>query len=218
MCMHYPMITQESQFDAVILGDGDFPTSAEAVAALRNATYLCCCDGAGAKAIEHNLKPNAIVGDGDSLPKDFKERHASIIHTVSEQDDNDLTKATRHCMALGYRHIAYLGATGKREDHTLGNISLMARYMHELGLRPTMITNHGYFTPCQGNTVFDTRPGQQVSIVNLTCNNISSNGLKWPAYTYRQWWQGTLNEAVSAQIEFKADGIYLVYICFEMKQ
>ena len=102
-------------FDAVILANGSFPTADEPLRLLREARYVVCCDGAA----RHWPQCDAIVGDGDSVPDDLRQR----LIQVSEQEDNDLTKATRHCMARGLRRLAYLGATGRREDHTLGNIS-----------------------------------------------------------------------------------------------
>ena len=82
------------------------------------------------------MTPHAIIGDGDSLPQAFKEQYKDILHVVEEQEDNDLTKATLHCGSLGFKRILYVGATGKREDHTLGNISLMMRYFKEFDLEP----------------------------------------------------------------------------------
>lgn len=109
-----------TEFDAVILANGAFPTAEEPLRLLREAPYVVCCDGAA----RHWPQCDAIVGDGDSVPEELRSR----LIQIDEQEDNDLTKATRYCLSRGMRRIAYLGATGLREDHTLGNISLMARY------------------------------------------------------------------------------------------
>lgn len=201
-------------FDAVILGNGDFPMSETPLGILRNAKYLCCCDGAAVGCIGKGYKPDAIVGDGDSLPDDFKEKYRDMIHIESEQEDNDLTKATRHCLRLGCRKIAYLGATGKREDHTIGNVSLLELYMREFGLSPVMFTDYGFFVPAVGTTSFRTFPRQQVSIFNFSCDKMTGNGLRWPTYPYRSWWQGTLNEATGDMVTFEADGNYIVYFTY----
>ena len=132
----------------------------------------------------------------------------------NEQDDNDLTKATRYCLEQGWHKIAYVGATGKREDHTLGNISLMVRYFLEMGVEPVLVTDYGWFVVAQGDTVFESFPGQQVSIFNVNCRHLVSEGLKWQAYPFRQFWQGTLNEALSTDFSLHADGCYLVYRTF----
>ncbi len=215
--MHYPLITTSFSPEAVILGNGDFPTAAIPLAALANARYVCCCDGAAAGYISRGFVPDAIVGDGDSLSKEFKEKYHDILHIVNEQEDNDQTKATRHCISMGFRSIAYVGATGKREDHTLGNISLIERYRNEMGIDAVMLTDHGYFFAAEGDAGFDTFAGQQVSIFNFSCSKIESSGLKWNSYAYGSWWQGTLNEAVGTSVKFSADGRYLVFCTYNGK-
>ena len=44
-----PLITPTSEFDAVILCDGDYPSHPIAQGILQQAKYLVCCDGAGMK-------------------------------------------------------------------------------------------------------------------------------------------------------------------------
>lgn len=210
---------KDIRHEAVILGDGDFPSSPEALAVLANAKYLCCCDNAGKRLIEQIEEgrglecrfPDAIVGDGDSLPEEFKKRYADIYHQIDEQEYNDLTKATRYCISQGFRDICYLGCTGKREDHTLGNISLMAFYQRQFGIKPTMVSDYGIFTVHNGSSKIETFPRQQVSIFNLSCKTLTSQGLKWDAYPYHELWQGTLNEALADTVTFDADGEYIVY-------
>lgn len=204
-------------FSAVILADGDYPTHPLALRLLDEATYVCCCDGAGKAFIEKGRMPDAIVGDGDSLTEEFKEKYQAILHLESEQDDNDLTKATRFCISKGFRDILYLGTTGKREDHTLANLSLMVRYLEEFDICPTLMTDHGYFTAVIGSHSFDSFEKQQVSIFNFTCTVLSGIGLRWEPYPYRTWWQGTLNEALGDSFKIEADGAYLVFRTFDTK-
>lgn len=204
-------------FDAVVLGNGEFPSAKIVLDILKSAKYLCCCDGAAVDCISRGYKPDAIVGDGDSLPENFIEAYRDIIHIENEQEDNDLTKATRFCKSLGFRRIAYIGATGKREDHTLGNISLIERYMSEFDLYPVMFTDYGYFVPSSGSKTFETFPRQQISIFNFTCNKIIGSGFRWNTYPYRSLWQGTLNEATGDSVTLDTDGTYLCYFTYEAK-
>lgn len=226
--MKYPLIQKDTKFDAVILADGEYPVHETALNILEQASTVVCCDGA---ARQYSNKPYAIIGDGDSLSMEFKKEHADIFHQIEEQEDNDLTKATRFIVQSALTEnrqkkgntqapkfsIAYLGCTGKREDHTLGNISLMMRYYKELGISPTLITNYGYFVPVSKDATLETFPRQQVSIFNFGCKELKSNGLKWNSYPYESWWQGSLNEAIGDEISFKADSDYLVFRTFEAK-
>lgn len=205
-------------FDAVILANGDFPTAETPLRLLREAPFLCCCDGAAEAALARGFQPDAIVGDGDSLSSTLKSRYASIIHTESEQDDNDLTKATRFCKSLGFKRIAYLVATGKREDHTIGNIFLLPYYIRQFGVTPEIFTDHGWFSVIEGTAELSTFPGQQVSLFNITAKKIEGEGFKWLPFSYDELWQGTLNEAKSNRIILKTDGIIIVFRTYLAKK
>lgn len=199
-----------NEFDAVILANGAFPTADEPLRLLREARYVVCCDGAA----RHWSQCDAIIGDGDSVPEDLRDR----LIQIEEQEDNDLTKATRYCLSKGMRRIVYLGTTGKREDHTLGNISLIVRYVQEMSIEPLLATDYGWFVVAEGESEFESFKGQQVSIFNMSCNSLSSEGLLWQAYPYRQWWQGTLNESAGDSFTLKGDGVYLVYRTYQAKE
>ncbi len=196
------------KFDAVIVANGKFPTHADVLEVLQKATFVVACDG----AVEHVPQADIVIGDGDSIPSSFRDR----LIQVDEQEDNDLTKATRYCFAHLAEagrplSIAYLGATGKREDHTLGNIALLMRYYKEWQIEGRILTDNGIFIPAQGDRTFTSKAGQQVSIFNFGCRRLSSEGLKWDAYAYQELWQGTLNEALTDHFNICADGYYMVF-------
>ena len=199
----------------MIVANGQFPTHEIPLGILRKARYVVACDGAIVHLQQAGVGANVIIGDGDSVPDEF--RHLLI--QISEQEDNDQTKATRYCINHfspltphpSPLKIAYLGATGLREDHTLGNISLLMRYYREMGVEGTMFTDYGFFTPAFGDRTFPSYPGQQVSIFNFGSTRISSEGLRWNSYAYDQWWQGTLNEALADTFILSADSYYMVY-------
>ena len=121
-------------------------------------------------------------------------------------------------MRHGFRRIAYVGATGLREDHTLGNIFLLPRYRREFGLLPVMLSDYGCFIPASGDTAFATFARQQVSIFNVSCSRLSGEGLRWQPYAYSQMWQGTLNEALGDTVVMHGDGDYIMYFTHEAKR
>ena len=87
----------------------------------------------------------------------------------------------------------------------------MLYYYRQLAIDPVMVTDYGYFVAASGTMHFESFPGQQVSIFNATCKELSSNGLKWDIYPFSELWQGTLNEALSNEFTIQADGDYLIY-------
>lgn len=205
----HPLYRPEVLPQAVILADGEFPRSAPAVDLLKRVSVVVCCDGAAAKLIRHGREPQAIVGDGDSLNPSIRRKYADIIHQEEEQESNDLSKAFRFCLRQGWRDLVIVGATGKREDHTLGNVSLLMDYMPQA--RVEMLTDYGLFTPVEGDSEFEAFPGEQVSIFNMGCSRLRGEGLVFPLSPFTRWWQGTLNETTSEKFRLYTDGKLLVY-------
>ena len=199
--------------EAVILAGGDYPTCELPLTILREARFVVCCDGATNEYIARGNIPNAIVGDGDSLSEEYKARFADIIHHNPDQETNDQTKAVRYLFEQGKRSIAIVGATGKREDHTLGNISLLVEYMR-MGADVRIYTDHGVFIPCKDTCSFDCQPGQSVSIFNISAHGMKSTGLQYPIYDFTALWQGTLNKCASNQFTIEAVGEYLVFVAW----
>lgn len=222
---------------AVILCSGNYPTHPMPLSLLQNSPRVVCCDSAAFGFVRRGGEPWRIVGDCDSILAPRNEEERAILERVrplivheTEQDSNDLTKAVRYCWTQGIRRVAIVGATGKREDHTLGNISLTIEYMR-LGAEVRLYTDYGVFIPCRGESSFevpipehftvapDTDPHRpkstQVSIFNFTARHFSSQGLRYPFSHLDNWWMGTLNEAVASPFCIQADGEYIVFINYK---
>lgn len=197
--------------DAVVIDNGTYPTAPQALQWINSAPYLVCCDGAADYFLSIGGVPDAIVGDGDSISQQNAQRYAAILHRYSEQDNNDQTKAVNFLCQSGYRRVVIVGGTGKREDHTLGNISLLVEYMRR-GLSVLMATDYGVFVPCNGDCSFGSYPGQQISIFNFNAVHFHSERLVYSLPELTMWWQGTLNEAQSTSFSIYAQGDYLVYL------
>ena len=202
---------REDMFDAVIVAGGDFPVAARPLEVLENAPYVVCCDGAADGYIAAGKVPDAIVGDGDSISEYNRAKYHHLLHIVAEQESNDQTKAVRFLVEKGMRRIAIVGATGKREDHTIGNVSLLVEYARS-GVEVRMFTDYGVFLPCSGTTVHRCRKGQQVSVFSITAKELSADGLLYPLYDFTNWWQGTLNETVAESFTIHAQGEYLLFM------
>ena len=139
-----------------------------------------------------DIPPNLIIGDGDSISEENRKRYGHLLHRIAEQETNDQTKAVNYLLSQGKRRIAIVGATGKREDHTLGNISLLMDYMRA-GADVRTYTDHGIFIPCRNTCTFTCQPGQQVSIINFNARKLHGLGLVYPLSDFTNWWQGTLD-------------------------
>ena len=199
------------EIDAVILANGDYPSASTPLQILKEAPYVVCCDGGANEYIAQGHLPNVIIGDGDSLSEENRIKYASIIHRNPDQETNDQTKAIEFLFAQGKKRIAIVGATGKREDHTIGNISLLMDYMRmEINVR--MSTDYGVFIPCKDTSILECRVGQQMSIFNFTAREMKAKGLAYPIYDFTTWWQGTLNTCIDTSVTIEGKGEYLIFL------
>ena len=196
--------------NVVILGNGEFPRKAYPLYLLESADAVVCCDGAAVKYLRYTKKrfgkermPEAVVGDMDSLPKAVRERLAPVIVPVAEQDDNDQTKAMRYVLEHhpDVTQIHILGATGRREDHTVGNLGLLMEYtrMFDLGdICLEAVSDYGTAFPLTGSCELHVGKGRRVSLFSPDNSlTIRSEGLQWPTddVVFDAWWPATLNRA-----------------------
>ena len=212
----------DKKYSTVILADGDFPSTPRTTALLKQAERIICCDGAAEKLLRFGLEPDAIVGDLDSLAFQLKQKFSDKIVHVSEQESNDLSKAFRYCRSQNYQDVVILGATGKREDHTLGNLALLTVYAEELpGIK--IITDYGEFSAVFEGGTFQSVPGEQISIISLDSSLVihSSENLKYPIKNLKlsYWNQATLNEALDNEffLDFPCGNKLLIYRTFNGK-
>ena len=199
--------------EAVILANGEYPTADTPLRILHEVPYVVCCDGGADRYIELGYTPDVIIGDGDSLSEENRERYADIIEYNSDQETNDQTKAVEFLAAKNLRNIAIVGATGKCEDHTIGNIALLTEYQR-MGINVRSYTDYGVFIPCKDSQSFASHAGQKISIFNISANGLRSEGLEYPIYDFTAWWQGTLNRATDEEFTIHAEGEYIVFITY----
>ena len=201
----------------IILADGVFPEHEIALGYLRNAGRIICCDGSADQLVKSGFIPYAIVGDLDSVSVEVAKTYSDRLFRDSDQETNDLTKAVRWCIGKHYNDLVILGATGKREDHTIGNISLLLEYAREVEV--IMVTDTGIIRPFLKSCTLSSVPGQQVSVFSVDPEiEITSRGLVYPLVRkkLRNWWEATLNEASGnrVELEFEGGGV-IVFMEFE---
>lgn len=199
----------------VIIANGRFPSHPVPLSCIREAEYIICCDGAANDFIARGGVPDAIVGDCDSISEENKIRFADILHPNPDQETNDLTKSVQFCVENGRQEIIIVGGTGKREDHTLGNISLLADYAELAGV--IMVTNWGIFTPIHSITEFKSYKGEQVSIFSIDPKKLTTHNLKYPVEgrILTNWWQGSLNESLGDSFSIDPEGRVIIFQAYK---
>ncbi len=192
----------------VIVAHGEFPKSLRCMDILRRAEHVVCCDGAAEAMMEAGFEPEIVIGDLDSLPLECRRRLEERVVHVAEQETNDLFKAVRYCVSKGWLDVTILGASGKREDHALGNVALLVDFSKVLR-SCRMVSDYGCFEVATASRRFVSFPGQPVSIFCFDRTMpISSKGLQYPLDKLKlnALWNATLNVAEGDHFELDFPG------------
>lgn len=164
--------------NALILCNGEPPSLQLLVHHLQQADLVICTDGALEWVGEFEYEPHVLIGDMDSVQRS---PFCETIHCGShgEQENSDAEKALLLALERGASHIVLLGATGKRLDHTLGNVSIAARYHRQADI--VLADDHGDLRVVSGTLRHAAQPGEVISLIALTPEaEIATEGLRWP--------------------------------------
>ncbi len=204
------------QGPVVILSNGDFPSHPISLGKLQDAQTIICCDGSVNNLVKNKMEPQYILGDMDSIDDTLQNKYRDRIIKLPGQDENDLRKAIVWAENNGVKKAAILGATGKRDDHTLANIFTLLQYSSQLEM--TIYTNHGIFSVAENEKIFDSFTGQQISLfatdksIEITSNNLKYNMMD---SVLSSLYCGSLNESLNDSFTLTlSHGRILVYQVF----
>ncbi|MBQ0071759.1 MAG: thiamine diphosphokinase [Spirochaetales bacterium] len=91
------------------------------------------------------LEADLVVGDFDSHP--FPKKAKEKIVLPREKDETDTLYALKAALRRGYKEFLILGATGKRLDHTLGNVYAL-EYLEKAGAHGTIVDDWSEMELC----------------------------------------------------------------------
>ncbi len=120
----------ENNMKGCIVCNGEIYDYERAKALIADCELVIAADGGAKHLITMNIVPNVIVGDMDSvetIPWQEDEKVEQLLLPRSK-DKTDAESSVDLAFERGCRFITLLGASGGRLDHTLGNISLVAKY------------------------------------------------------------------------------------------
>ena len=196
----------------VIVANGEFPENSIPLEILNNAKYIIACDGATDKLVKNGYNPNLIIGDLDSISKINIKKYKDIILEISNQSENDLRKAINYATKNNINKFSIVGASGKREDHLIGNIFSLFKYPN---INIKIYTNTGTFELINESQKINSFKGQKISIFSLdntiiiTTNNLKYNFNK---HTINTLFYGTLNESIGDYFKLNiSHGNLLIY-------
>ena len=115
----------------VIIANGDSPSERELARWLQADDLLICADGGARVALQHQRRPQHVIGDFDSLSPEsqaaLRAWGTQLHRHPPAKDETDLELALGLAVRLAPENeIVILGAMGGRIDHALANMLLLA--------------------------------------------------------------------------------------------
>lgn len=187
---------------AVVLCNGEPPSRTLLARAVKHADLFVCADGGANTARQHDVMPDLVIGDLDSVSAGtLRWCRGTRIVRVRRQDNTDLEKALDHLLTKRVGNVLILGAAGGRLDMTLGNLSVLWNYTSRMTI--TCAGDGWRAHPVVGRLVLAARPKSTVSLVPFgSCSGITLRGLQYPLRNARMSIGeiGVSNVAVRARV------------------
>lgn len=171
IAMNRPIV--ESSGGVTLVGGG--PVSrAEFRLATARAPRILAADGGADRALAAGYRPEAVVGDFDSISDMARDTLADRLFPIPEQLTTDFDKALRSVAAP---FTLALGFAGARIDHGLAVFNTLVRHADRrcLVIGPRDVVFHA---PTQLDLAL--RPGDRLSLFPMAPVTGRSTGLEWP--------------------------------------
>lgn len=165
---------------ALLICNGESPSRKLGRRLARDADIIVAADGGANAARILGVHPHVIIGDLDSLrPSTRKHFVSSQIIRIARQDNTDLEKALDFLLSRKVHDVIIVGATGRRLDFTLGNLSVLWKY---IGMMRIVVKGDGWQAiPLRGKFTDKAARDIVVSLIPFgRCSGITLRGLKYP--------------------------------------
>lgn len=200
---------------ALVLCDGLPPGEALFMKNLEQVHLFLAADGGGNIARRFGILPDVVIGDLDS----FREKEDDPFEIIENPDQgtNDLEKALSLALERGVTDVVVLGATGRRLDQTLKNLSVLKQFNHQFN-RILFKDDYGETFLIPEEYSLHLPAGTIVSLFPLSgrVEGVSTQGLKYPLKNQtleNGIRDGSSNRVVSSPIEIRhGSGDLILYI------
>lgn len=130
-------VVREKQEPALIIANGEACSEELIGQLLEWSPTVIVLDGALNRVLSLGIKVDVILGDFDSVDVEYlktSQYPVKVVHTP-DQNYNDLEKAILYLISEEYPAANIIWATGRRADHTMINISILAKFAKQISLK-----------------------------------------------------------------------------------
>ncbi|WP_077367365.1 thiamine diphosphokinase [Anaerosalibacter sp. Marseille-P3206] len=140
---------------------------------IKDVDFIVCADGGTNHIAAINVMPDLVVGDLDSISSNTLEKiesnNINIERYNPKKDATDTELATEYLIEKGFKEIIFMGVTGSRIDHTLGNILILDKLLKR-GIKGVIIDENNRVYITDSELCVSREEGTFVSIIPITSN------------------------------------------------
>ena len=174
-------IVRDKQEPALLIANGDVDVDL-LNELLEWSPFVLCCDGAAHFIHSLGIKIDGIIGDFDSvegLDEIIQAQQPVKVMHLPDQNSTDLEKGIEYLINDGHFNVNILGATGKRTDHSLNNLSSICKYSHQIGI--IIYDKHGKISVIKSGFSKWYTAGHKLSLLPIgKCTDFRTSNLKYP--------------------------------------
>lgn len=153
--------------------------------------YIIAADKGCKYAFELDIKPNLILGDFDSLEKDYVRKLNELSINVktfpTDKDKTDTHIAIDEAIEVGSEEIIIIGGIrGNRLDHTLGNIHILMIPL-EQNIKCSLVDRNNVVNLVNNTMELSKEDYKYISLIPLTneVTGVTTEGLKYELNDYQ---------------------------------
>lgn len=179
----------------VIIGGAPIENYERVRSYIRTDDFVIYCDCGLKHKPGLNCRADLVVGDFDSYDKEklgsisidmeneaaYDEESSEVIELCPVKDDTDTSHAVTVALERGFDDFLLLGMTGRRMDHTLGNVYLLHR-LDELGKAAVIVDDYSELSIVNRGPVYVDDSMPFFSLINITgrAKGVSIENAKYP--------------------------------------
>ncbi len=115
---------------AILFANGDYSDSHATISRIDPSAFLVAVDGGLTHLQKMGKKPHLLIGDLDSITEtqisSIQKVNIEIVRFPQKKDETDLELALLEMVSRKFTNLRIVGGLGKRIDHALVNLSLLA--------------------------------------------------------------------------------------------
>jgi len=189
---------------ALILLNGEIRRPGQVRRIAGSGAAVLCADGGARHAVRLKIRPRAVIGDMDSLPKRRPAWKGTAFLCDFSEDASDFEKALRFAERRRFKTVWIAGAVGGRLDHTLVNLALVEKYSRSMHLALAGGADAEVLGP--GTHSLPCRRGQAMTLLPATARaRVTAHGLLYPlsGAVLTRSSRGLSNRAASGRVRIR---------------